>query len=51
MPGGSDVVSWHLAEPGNYAAVCFVSVGSVGETEGDGPPHFTQGMVHEFTVT
>ena len=51
MPGGSDVVSWNLAEPGNYAAFCFVPVGSVGETEGDGPPHFTQGMVHEFTVT
>ena len=37
--------------PGNYAVVCFVPVGSVGETEGDGPPHFTEGMVHEFTVT
>ena len=50
-PGGGDTGSWNLTSPGNYAVVCFVSVGSVGETEGDGPPHVTQGMVHEFTVT
>lgn len=50
MPGTSSAVSWNLAEPGNYAAICFVSVGSVGETEGDGPPHFTEGMIHEFKV-
>jgi hypothetical protein len=51
FPGKSDSGSWNLTSPGNYAIVCFVSTGSVGETEGDGPPHFTQGMVHEFTVT
>ena len=50
-PGGSSAVSWNLSEPGRYAIVCFIPTGSVGETEGDGPPHFTQGMVHEFTVT
>jgi uncharacterized cupredoxin-like copper-binding protein len=50
-PGESDTVSWNLAEPGRYAIVCFIPVGSVGETEGDGPPHFTEGMVQEFTVT
>ena len=33
-------------EPGDYIAVCFIPVGG-GE---DGPPHFTQGMVAEFTV-
>ena len=51
VPGGTDTGSWNLTTPGSYAVVCFVSTGSVGETEGDGPPHFTQGMVHEFTVT
>jgi uncharacterized cupredoxin-like copper-binding protein len=51
VPGGTDTASWNLETPGNYAVVCFVPVGSVGETEGDGPPHFTEGMVHEFTVT
>ena len=51
FPGKSDSGSWNLTSPGSYAVVCFVGTGSVGETEGDGPPHFTQGMVHEFTVT
>ena len=50
-PGQSDTGSWNLTEPGSYAVVCFVPVGSVGDTEGQGPPHFTQGMIHEFTVT
>ena len=50
-PGGTETASWNLTAPGNYTVVCFVSVGSVGETEGDGPPHFTEGMVQEFTVT
>ncbi len=50
-PGNSDVGSWNLETPGNYAVVCFIPVGSVGETEGDGPPHFIEGMVQEFTVT
>jgi hypothetical protein len=37
---------------GSYAAVCFIPVGSVDEeTEADGPPHFTQGMKTEFTVS
>jgi hypothetical protein len=49
--GGSDIVSWNLSEPGRYAVFCAISVGSVGESEGDGPPHFTEGMTKEFTVT
>ena len=39
-----------LKKPGRYAAVCFIPVGTHGDTEGDGPPHFTEGMVSEFTV-
>jgi hypothetical protein len=50
-PGGSDTGSWNLETPGDYAVICFISVGSVGEAEGDGPPHFVEGMVQEFTVT
>jgi uncharacterized cupredoxin-like copper-binding protein len=50
-PGESETVSWNLDEPGRYAILCFLPVGSVGETEGDGPPHFTEGMVQEFTVS
>lgn len=50
-PGGSDTTSWDLSEPGHYAVVCFVSTGTTADTEGSGPPHFMQGMIHEFTVT
>jgi hypothetical protein len=37
-------------EPGDYAVVCFIPTGSGGDTEGDGPPHFTKGMVSYFEV-
>lgn len=43
-------------EAGSYFAVCFIPLGSTPDAEepaeGDesGPPHFTQGMVAEFTV-
>lgn len=52
-PGGSD---YHIGafEPGEHVFVCFVSVGSTPDaSEGseEGPPHFTKGMIHEFTVT
>ena len=35
-------------DAGDYAMVCFLPIGSP-DVE-DGPPHFTEGMVHEFTV-
>lgn len=40
---------------GEYAALCFVPTGTVmtaeGETtDGSGPPHAMQGMIHEFSV-
>ncbi|CAN5170966.1 hypothetical protein BH20ACT3_BH20ACT3_07160 [soil metagenome] len=42
-------------EPGEYIAACFIPVGTSMEgddmQEGDGPPHFTQGMKAEFTVS
>ena len=42
-------------EPGDYAALCFIPTGSTmdhgEEPDGEGPPHFTQGMKTEFTVT
>jgi uncharacterized cupredoxin-like copper-binding protein len=50
-PGASNTVSWNLTEPGRYAIVCFIPVGSVDGAEGSGPPHFTQGMIQEFTVS
>jgi hypothetical protein len=54
MTGSTTLVVADL-EPGDYAALCFVPVGSMmhedGEmTEGTGPPHFVEGMMQEFTV-
>ena len=55
-PAGEDAdeqVEIDLEAGGKYAFVCFIPVGTTGESEeeaGDGPPHFMEGMVHEFTV-
>ncbi|MGH8897965.1 MAG: hypothetical protein ACRDZ4_13330 [Egibacteraceae bacterium] len=39
-------------QPGDYAMVCFIGTGSTKDKpEGEGPPHFTKGMVREFKVT
>ncbi|CAN5606790.1 hypothetical protein BH24ACT4_BH24ACT4_13130 [soil metagenome] len=48
----ADAASGMVSEltPGRWAYVCFIPVGSVGETEGTGPPHFVEGMAGEFTV-
>jgi hypothetical protein len=43
---GDSTTALAALDPGDYAMVCFISVGS-GE---DGPPHFTKGMKSEFTV-
>ncbi|WP_324277484.1 hypothetical protein [Blastococcus brunescens] len=48
-PGASDTTFLQL-EPGRYAAVCFVPEGTTHEHEGEGPPHFTLGMMAEFTA-
>lgn len=50
-PGESDIGIGRLTE-GNYIAVCFVPVGSTSEdVEADGPPHYHEGMITEFTVS
>jgi hypothetical protein len=40
-------------DAGDYIAVCFIPVGttSLDAAPPDGPPHFTQGMVTEFSVS
>ncbi|MGH3849447.1 MAG: hypothetical protein ACRDRT_07075 [Pseudonocardiaceae bacterium] len=48
-PGESDYTAVDL-KPGTYSVVCLVSKGSVGDTRGEGPPHFTLGMKQEVTV-
>lgn len=53
MPGQSAPGLYDLTAPGEYIAVCFLPVGSTPDAGDDleGPPHFTQGMSVEFTVT
>ena len=48
-PGDSDYGMGELT-PGEYVAFCPIPVGSTADVEGDGPPHFAQGMVKTFTV-
>ncbi len=46
-PPGGDSAALGTLTPGEYVMVCFVPVGGAE----DGPPHFSQGMVQEFTVS
>jgi uncharacterized cupredoxin-like copper-binding protein len=56
VQGETDIETFELT-PGRYVALCFVPTGTI-EVETDeseivepGPPHFTEGMQAEFTVT
>ena len=50
--GEEDVYAVADLQAGEYIAVCFVPVGATSEeAPADGPPHFTQGMRSEFTVS
>ena len=53
-PPGESGSALAQLEPGEYAMACFIPVGTTADADpeagGDGPPHFTQGMLTEFTV-
>lgn len=49
-PGASDYALADI-DSGEYVAFCPVPVGSGAEGEGDGPPHFTMGMMTAFDVS
>jgi uncharacterized cupredoxin-like copper-binding protein len=62
-PGGEGIVVFPegaeatVTEPGRYGVLCFIPVGTTempeemeGPPEGDGPPHYEEGMLTEFTV-
>lgn len=51
-PGSKSTAAFDMRDAGEYAAVCFIPVGSTPDAgeEVDGPPHFTRGMLTEFTV-
>ncbi len=48
-PGKPDATVARLT-PGDYLIICSIPKGTVGDTQGDGPPHFTMGMKKEFSV-
>jgi len=48
-PGESDAQAVEL-EPGEYAIVCFIPVGTTPDQDGEGPPHVMKGMYAQFTV-
>lgn len=51
-PGSGDAMYADL-DAGRYVVVCFIPTGSTSMEEvetADGPPHFTHGMLREFTV-
>ena len=49
-PGVPSAGSTHL-DPGEYLVLCPIPIGTAGDTEGTGPPHFTAGMQQVLTVT
>jgi hypothetical protein len=52
LPGETGFTTATFKKTGNYAALCFIPVGTTSEeTEGTGPPHFAEGMAAEFEVT
>ena len=51
-PGEEGVYAVAELTPGDYMAICFIPVGATSEdAEAQGPPHFTQGMKREFSVS
>jgi uncharacterized cupredoxin-like copper-binding protein len=51
-PAGEDGSATAELQAGEHAMVCFIPVGTdaSGTESGDGPPHFTEGMIATFTV-
>lgn len=49
-PGDGDVARIEM-DAGDWIMICFLPLDSSGPEDAQGPPHFTQGMVREFTVT
>lgn len=49
---GTTATNFFDLTAGRYAVLCFISEGSDAEHEfqGEGPPHFTKGMVEELTI-
>jgi hypothetical protein len=50
-PPGAPSSSSVRLDPGEYLVLCPIPIGTAGDTEGTGPPHFTAGMQQTLTVT
>jgi hypothetical protein len=53
-PGATSEDTITVDEPGDYLAICFVAVGTTSLEDAEtveGAPHFTEGMLQEFTVS
>ena len=53
-PGATSEDTITVEEPGDYLAICFVATGTTSLEDAEsveGAPHFTEGMLQEFTVT
>jgi hypothetical protein len=49
---GDHAATFFDLQPGRYGAACFIPVGATpGAEDPAGPPHFTEGMLAEFTVS
>jgi uncharacterized cupredoxin-like copper-binding protein len=51
VPPGKTGSSFFDLKPGRYGITCFIPKGSKNGKFGDGPPHFTEGMIADLTVT
>lgn len=49
---GTSAINFFDLKPGRYGVLCFISKDSTRENEfqGEGPPHFTEGMVEELEI-
>ncbi len=48
---GETTTAFLDVRPGRYFAACFIPEGTTTTAEGQGPPHFTMGMLTEFAVS
>jgi hypothetical protein len=48
--GGSGTGYVNITKSGDYIVLCPIPTGTVGDTEGTGPPHFVHGMVSDLEV-
>ena len=51
ITAGAAATAFGDLRPGRYFGVCFIPEGTTPTAEGQGPPHFTMGMLKEFAIS